>query len=191
MSAEDVRPVVATIDWRRLDVEGRDRCCLEQTDDGWRLRGEAIFTEGTAAARLAYDVRCDHRWLTSGGTVTGTIGARRFDVRIERRAGGWVMNAAAAAIAGDCVDLDLGFTPATNLIQLRRLALAVGAAADAPVAWLDVGSTSLDRIDQRYERRSEHHYWYESPRFDYAALLAVRSDGFITSYPNLWAAIDE
>lgn len=87
-----------------------------------------------------------------------------------------------------CSDLDLGFTPATNLLQLRRLALADGQAADVPVAWLDVSAGTLDLLSQRYERRTKGTYWYEAARFDYAALLEVDPSGFIQRYPELWEA---
>jgi uncharacterized protein len=36
----------------------------------------------------------------------------------------------------DCVDVDLGFTPATNLIVLRGLSLKIGQRAQAPAAYL-------------------------------------------------------
>jgi hypothetical protein len=88
----------------------------------------------------------------------------------------------------ECVDLDLGFTPATNLSQLRRVALQVGEAVDVPVAWLDVDAGTLDKLHQRYERRSEETYWYEAPRFNYSALLQVSALGFVEKYPNLWEA---
>ena len=86
-----------------------------------------------------------------------------------------------------CLDLDLGFTPATNLTQLRRVALPVGTGADIPVAWLDVPAGRLERLDQRYERRTVEGYWYAAPRFDYAALLQVSALGFVEQYPGLWA----
>jgi hypothetical protein len=87
-----------------------------------------------------------------------------------------------------CVDLDLGFTPATNLFQLRRVALQVGQAADVPVAWLDGFVGTLDTLYQRYERRTAEAYWYEAPRFTYFALLQVNAFGFVEKYPNLWEA---
>ena len=40
----------------------------------------------------------------------------------------------APAVSG-CIDVALGFTPATNLLSIRRLALAVGARAEVTVAW--------------------------------------------------------
>jgi uncharacterized protein len=63
-----------------------------------------------------------------------------------------------------------------------------GQAADVPVAWLDVAAGTLEVLPQRYERRSEAAYWYEAPRFDYAALLEVSPAGFIQRYPGLWEA---
>jgi hypothetical protein len=47
--------------------------------------------------------------------------------------------------------MDLGFTPATNLLQLRRPALEPGQAAAAPAAWLDVSAGTLEELTQRYE----------------------------------------
>jgi len=84
--------------------------------------------------------------------------------------------------------LDLGFTPATNLSQLRRIALAEGQAADVPVAWLDVATGSLVALPQRYERRTASTYWYEAPSVGYADLLEVAPSGFVRRYPGLWEA---
>ncbi|MCY1380818.1 putative glycolipid-binding protein [compost metagenome] len=89
-----------------------------------------------------------------------------------------------------CVDLDLGFTPATNLLQLRRLNLAPGESADAPAAWVDIEDGGLSELMQRYERRGEGTYAYEAKRFDYAEVLGVTADGFVSDYPRLWRAED-
>ncbi len=96
------------------------------------------------------------------------------------------MNDAVVGGLSECVDLDLGFTPATNLFQLRRLALAEGQIAEVPVAWLDVAAGTLDVLSQRYERRTEATFWYAAPRFAYAALLEVNSVGLVRRYPGLW-----
>jgi hypothetical protein len=100
----------------------------------------------------------------------------------------WTLNENVIPGLEACVDLDLGFTPATNLTQLRRIALAKGQAADVPVAWLDVGSGKMSVLPQRYERRSEEIYWYEAPTANYQGLIEVCSTGFIRRYPGLWEA---
>jgi Putative glycolipid-binding len=45
----------------------------------------------------------------------------------------------------DCVDVDLGFTPATNTLPIRRLGLEVGEAAGLAVAWLN-GPRSVSNV---------------------------------------------
>ena len=57
-----------------------------------------------------------------------------------------------------------------------------------PVAWLDVEQEARAALHQRYERRSEATYWYESPSAGYRALLEVDGVGFVRRYPGLWEA---
>jgi hypothetical protein len=175
--------------WRRLDTPGHDACSLRQRETGWELDGTAVFAHEGAPARLAYKLACDDSWRTQSGDVTGVLGTEPIDINITRSAEGiWIRNGAVVPGLEACVDLDLGFTPATNLFQLRRLALNEGQAADAPVAWLDVSTGALDLLLQRYERRSPSTYWCEAPRFNYAALLEVSPLGFVLRYPGLWEA---
>jgi len=177
----------ASILWTRLDTPGHDACSLTEIDSGWRLDGSAVFVHEGVPARLTYSLRCDASWRTQRGEVIGSIGTEPMDFNISRSAEGiWTRNGTIVPGLQGCVDLDLGFTPATNLFQLRRLALTEGQAADAPVAWLDVSSGALDLLFQRYERRSKLTYWYEAPRFGYAALLDVSPLGFVRRYPGLW-----
>jgi hypothetical protein len=175
--------------WRRLDLPGHDACLLEQAEAGWRLAGTAVYQMDGEPACLSYEVSCDLAWRSLGGRVHGWIGARSLELRIERQErSGWSLNGQAAPQVAACLDLDLGFTPATNLLPLRRLALALGQGAAAPAAWLDLASGTLATLEQRYERLTATQYWYSAPRFDYTALLEVDPGGFILQYPGLWAA---
>lgn len=179
----------ASIIWRRLDISGHDACTLYERRGGFELDGCALFVHEGAPARLNYKLVCDGSWRTLRGRVDGVVGGRVMDIVIERSAEGvWTRNGAIVSGLNGCVDLDLGFSPASNLCQLRRLNLADGNAADAPVAWLDVSSNTLSVLAQRYERRAKLTYWYEAPRFDYAALLEVNEVGFVLRYPGLWEA---
>jgi hypothetical protein len=173
--------------WQRLESAGHDACRLIQTDRGWRLEGTTTFLHEREPACLIYEVDCDKAWRTQEGVVWGWAGTREVDLRIAHRSdGAWTVNGRPVAGLEDCVDLDFGFTPATNLFQIRRIALQVGQAADVPVAWFDVPGGTLEKIHQKYERRTVDTYWYESPRFQYAALLQVNTVGFVEKYPGLW-----
>jgi uncharacterized protein len=125
--------------------------------------------------------------VTQHGRVRGWLDARFVDLEIARTGTGrWTINGATVPGLEACVDLDLGFTPATNTLQLRRIALADGQSTEVPVSWLDIGAGTLERLSQRYERRTATAYWYEAPRFDYAALLEVTPTAFVRLYPGLW-----
>jgi uncharacterized protein len=179
--------IVASILWRRLDAPGHDACRLEASEAGWRLDGTAVFREDRVPARLTYCVACDEEWRTEQGQVHGWIGRQSVEFIIARTSGGvWTLNGDAVPGLEGCMDLDFGFTPATNLLQLRRIGLAEGQAADVPVAWFDVSGGSLTVLPQRYERRSGSAYWYESRTANYQGLLEVASTGFIRKYPGLW-----
>jgi hypothetical protein len=175
--------------WRRVDMPGHDACRLDETSSAWKIDGTAVFRDEGGPAMLAYHVEGGAGWRARRAWVRGWIGERRIDVAILRKRTSWHLDAVAVAGLDACVDLDLGFTPATNLIPIRRLALEIGQAADAPAAWLDVATGTLKRLDQRYERRSETAYWYEAPMFGYAAELDVGPTGFVRRYPGLWDSV--
>lgn len=173
--------------WRRLDTPGHDACRLIQIDSGWQLAGAAVFDHNGTVAQLTYSVACDTAWKTQSGEVHGWIGTEMFDLVVRRSSdGGWHANGAAVVGLEHCTDLDLGFTPATNLLSIRRLALEVGQAAEVPAAWLDVDDRRIAVLPQRYERRSDTIYAYDAPSFDYHASLEVTSAGFVRHYPGLW-----
>jgi uncharacterized protein len=180
---------VGTILWRRLDAAGHDACRLVERGGAWRLEGAATFRHEGVPACITYGLDSDGEWRTREGVVHGWVGARPLDFRITRTPDGiWTLNGQVVPRLDGCVDLDFGFTPASNLFQLRRVALQVGQAADVLVAWLDVAAGTLDILHQRYERRADEVYWYEAPRFDYSALLRVSAIGFVETYPRLWEA---
>jgi hypothetical protein len=173
--------------WRRLESPGHDACHVDARATGWELHGGAAFRHNGTAAWLAYRVSCDQAWRTLRGEVQGWLGERAVECTIIRAANGaWTFNGALVPGLDSLVDLDLSFTPATNFLQLRRIALAVGHAADVPVAWLEVSKGSLEFLPQRYERRTETTYWYEAPTVGYAGLLEINSTGFVSVYPGLW-----
>jgi len=174
--------------WRRLDTAGHDACRLVRRAAGWRLEGTAAFRhEAGAVSCVSYQVECDEVWRTREGRVCGWVGDQRVDIGVRRTSEGeWLLDGRKVEGVKGCLDLDLGFTPATNLFQLRRMALAVGQSQELTVAWLDIPDGGLGKLAQRYERRAEDEYWYAAPRFDYAAVLKVDGTGFVRLYPRLW-----
>ena len=175
--------------WRRLDRPGRDAALLRSDGDGWLLQGAAAFDHEDGPVAVAYQVKVDARWETKRGLVSGFLGDQTIAHEIRRDDAGWRLNGVAAKGLDHLVDLDFGFTPATNVLQLSRIALKPSQSAEVPVVWLDLDSASLTELPQRYERRSEASYWYEAPTVPYRALLEIAPNGFVQSYPDLWRLV--
>jgi uncharacterized protein len=175
--------------WTRLDRPGRDAALLRPHGDGWLLQGAAAFDHDGGPATVAYQVETDARRETRRGLLCGFLGDKTVRHEILRDKAGWRLNGVSVEGLADLVDLDYGFTPATNALQLARIALRPGQRAEVPVAWFDVDSASLTELPQSYERRAEASYWYQAPTVPYQALLKIAPNGFVQSYPGLWRLV--
>lgn len=172
--------------WRRDDGAGHDACGLWTDGDGWQLRGTAVFVFAGIPCRLDYAVYGDRSWRSRRASVTGWTGRQAVDLHITAHAGRWELNGEHQSAVDGCTDLDFSFTPATNLIPLRRLELPVGAEAGAAAAWLDFPAGCLVRLEQVYHRVADGTYDYRAPALGFAARLDVSPAGFVTRYGDRW-----
>lgn len=180
--------IVATAFWRRLDTEGHDACRLIRKTDGWRLSGNAAFDHQGELALLAYRVDFDVSWKTLAAHVDGSVGLRPLAFDIETTASGeWLLNGEPQPEAEGCIDLDLGFTPATNLIAIRRLQPAEGVEIQTDAAYYLEFTDRLGCLGQTYRRIGRERMHYTSPAHGYEATLTVSGMGFVTEYPGLWS----
>lgn len=185
----EIQVQVSSVLWRRLDTPGHDVCRLEKSDAGWKLEGVAVFLHEEGPASLRYRIACDLTWRTINGAVHGYLGERPVAIRVNHASDDqWTFNGAPVAGFEHLIDLDFSFTPSSNFFQLQRLDFKVGEGRDMDVVWLDPAAGILQKLPQRYERRSETKYIYEAPTVPYAAEIEIRPDGFIRRYPDLWEA---
>ena len=171
--------------WRRLDQPGHDAARLSRTPSGWTLEGCAAFHEHGPTG-LRYRLQLAPDFATVSATIEGQRSGDPFAHEFRRSGDEWELDGAPVPGLGHLVHLDFGFSPATNLQQLRHARLAVGEEAAIPAAWFDIGEATLVRLPQRYRRIAEDRYWYSSPESDYEAVLEMAENGFVRLYPGLW-----
>lgn len=169
-----------TLLWRRHDEPGMEACRLVRHAGGWRIEGEAVFSNDGIACRASYAVECDDAWHSRSARVSAWIGDESREVTLEQ---GWSPELA------DCIDVDLQFTPCTNTLPIRRLNLAIGASANVSAAWLRFPSLQLERLEQKYTRLTERTYRYESRGGSFTAELEVDEDGLVVRYGDLWSRV--
>jgi uncharacterized protein len=181
------RKPLASYLWRRLDQPGLDACCLFRLANGWRLSGSSVFREQRKNCRFSHEVTTDREWKIREARVSGCLGRRPIELRIRPgRSGQWRINDQVRKGMADCIDVDLGFTPATNQIALRRLALRIGERAEAPAAYVQFPRMNLVRLPQTYRRTGRTSYFYESPTASYSGTLQVLPSGAVRDYPDVF-----
>lgn len=180
-------PLDTSILWRREDVPGHEVLRLVQGDSGWTLNGFALLAHEGRPCRLAYVVRCDAAWRTTAVHVSGRIGNEQTGLVISRDAeDSWMLNDSPVPTVAGCIDVDLHFSPSTNLLPIRRLHLGIGESAEVRAAWLRFPQMRLEPLVQTYERIGERTYRYRSGSF--TADLEVNDQSIPTRYGDLWVA---
>ncbi len=175
--------------WRRLDRPGHEYARLSRDATRWQLTGVAVFQHEQQPCRLDYSVICDGQWLTQAGRVTGWVGDKGVDVAVSVDASGtWRINGNECPEVAGSIDLDLNFSPSTNLLPIRRLNLSIGEQAQVKAAWLRFPGFTLEPLEQIYRRVDDVIYSYESAGGKFVAELKVNAVGFVTLYPKGWAA---
>lgn len=185
-------PELVRLHWRRIDVPGSERARIERVVAGWRLSGELEVREPERSARLRYAIECDSAWIARSAAVEGEADGARLSFALEHDGEGhWVCNGAARPELTGALDLDFGFTPATNLLPIRRLELGLGAQAAVRSAWLRFPELRLEPLGQSYAREAERAFRYRSQvdGAEFSALLEVDACGCVLRYEGLWEAL--
>jgi uncharacterized protein len=181
-------PVAA---WRHAGArEGFEVLFVRRDGGGWMLEGAATAAEDDDAWTVSYTVLVDKAWTTRGAHVRGLSALGRFSTRVETDGtGAWSIDGVPAPQLDGCLDVDLEASACTNALPIRRVALAVGASADAPAAYVRARDGRVERLEQRYTRLADEsgrqRYDYTAPAFGVQTVLTFDAGGLVLDYPGL------
>ena len=175
--------------WRGIHLGGHEACRLFRRGQEWRLEGTAVFAHDQRPCKLSYLVTCDTQWNTQIAVVSGWVGDDDVDIELTVDADqNWAVNGLNNPAVQGCIDVDLNFSPSTNLLPIRRLNLGVGQQAEVKAAWLRFPGFELEPLVQVYQRVNEFCYRYESGGGTFTADLTVNEVGFVRNYPGIWTS---
>lgn len=168
--------------WRRSDeILADEHCTLSVRDSGLSLFGTVIGADGSIPIRVEYRVLADGTGLTTAAHVRDLRGFEQRTLTIDRSTKGtWTVDGAAVPGLRGCTDVDLGCSPSTNTLPIRRLNLRVGASTTIKAAWVRFPTLEVVKSAQTYSRLDEFTYRYASG--DFAADLTVDDDGLVMDY---------
>ncbi len=173
---------VRRVTWRRSDdVETDEHCTLTLRGGGLSLVGTVLGAEAGLPLRIEYRVLADPSGLTTAAHVREVRGFEQRALTLERNTkGAWSLDGKAERTLRGCTDVDLGFSPSTNTLPIRRLRLGIGTSKTIQAAWVRFPDLTVTKSAQTYTRLDEFTYRYESGTF--SAELVVDDDGLVAQY---------
>ena len=178
--------VLSALAWKRVDTTGIERFQMERQASGSTLRGTIVLVQDGIPFEARYEVRCDQAWVTRAVVVDlrGPEGDR--SLRITAESGRWSADGGPLEAVRGCIDVDLGWTPSTNILPIRRLDLGVGESKSVTAAWVRFPELTVEPLSQEYRRLDERRYRYSSAGGRFVAELEVDEDGLVTTYGQIW-----
>jgi len=179
---------MTTVLWRNLERDGLDRCTLDAGPEGTRLAGTVLTVEEGRPVEVRYLVEADEAGCTRLVEVRELRGGteRRLRLAADGR-GGWTVSGRPAPELDGCLDVDLGNTPATNTLPIRRLGLAPGQAADVLVARVRFPMLGVEPSRQRYECVEAGRYRFVLG--GHQAMLHLGPGGLVLTREGGWQAL--
>jgi hypothetical protein len=186
--------------WEGIDDWRAEVAEVELTDDGVCATGTQLGVD-PMPYRLDYTLEAREQFITTRlqVEVTGEGWSRRLHL-MHDGAGRWTCDAGAdgkvdlpppggdaRALAG-ALDCDLGLSPLTNLMPVRRHRLnELAGACDLVMAWVFVPALEVVPYGQRYEhvRRDVVRFVDRGLSPGFEAELELDADGLVRLYPEL------
>jgi uncharacterized protein len=193
---------VRTVLWQGIQSPGSEWCTLEREPEGWRFRGIVLVEVATVPVLVQYVVALASNWATQAVEIVMRSGdasePRELTLTVapDQR---WQITRVPSpnpampqddlqALLG-LVDVDLGFSPVTNTLPIRRLNPAIGEAVAVTAAWVRFPELTIEPLPQRYIRLAERRYRYESAGGAFVAEIEVDDLGLVTAYEGGWQRI--
>jgi uncharacterized protein len=176
--------------WQWVQSPGLERFQLLTAPDQWILRGTILTLIEHGPAEAHYEIVCDSAWHTRSAEISVNDGHTERQLRIRAADGRWYANEQLSETVNGCIDIDLGWTPSTNTLPIRRLQLHIGQSSGSVVAaWVRFPDLILEPLPQKYLRVSDRLYRYSSRGGAFVAQISVDDEGLALDYEGVWCRV--
>jgi hypothetical protein len=173
-----------TIRWRPVSGEGLEHLELRATDGGIVAHSAIVGTFEGLAFGASYEIRLSPDWRFRSLTLARADGA---SLALEADAAGlWTMNGRPAPQFDGCIDVDVGATPFTNTLPIRRARFDIGVPQPFRMAWVPLDTLDPFVDEQIYTQLAPDRYRYRAADGSFEADITVDDDGLVIEYPGLF-----
>ncbi len=185
---------MAVVRWQDWQGYGLEHCVYREETEGLFLEGVVAGTRhGTYGGH--YLVRTDALFRTREVRLEYVSGPRLHIESDDQ--GNWtdIITGKPLPTLNDCFDVDIGITPATNTLPIKRLNLSAQESQDITVAYIPLpdqieGEFLPQRAEQRYTCLVPHHrYRYDGLFRAFSAELEIDESGLVLDYPDTFRRV--
>jgi hypothetical protein len=177
--------------WRWLQGSGLERFEFLRIGDEWLFRGTILTLSHDAAAEARYEITCDRSFHTRAANISvrDAVGERKLQISAED--GRWFENGVENQTVAGAIDIDLGWSPATNTLPIKRLKLEIGqASGEFIAAWVRFPELKLQPLPQEYLRLGNRKYRYSSRGGAFVAELLADEHDLVLDYEGFWQRVE-
>jgi uncharacterized protein len=175
--------------WHCSLLASSEYASIIEEENSRLLRGIAVLPLGGEPCHIDYHVTCDGSWMPRSCNVRVVLPTqvRTIELRSDH-VGHWEVNGSDAPHLKGCSDIDLGWTPATNTVPIRRLDLEVGDTTSIVAAWVRFPELDIVSNQQHYTRMATDRWRYQSGDYDFELVTHTASGLVLTYGDDLWRA---
>ena len=176
--------------WRWLQGTGLERFELLRGANDWVFRGTILTLASDVPAEARYEIICDRSFHTRQATVSVRDATGERTLQIAAENGRWFENGRENHAVKGANDIDLGWSPSTNTLPIKRLKLEIGqTSGEFIAAWVRFPELTLQPLPQEYVRLSDRQYRYSSRSGAFVANLLVDEDDVVLDYEGFWQRV--
>ena len=173
-----------------MQSPGLERFEFARIGDEWIFRGTILTLAHDSPAEARYEIACDTWFHTQRANIFLRDSSGERSLKIDARDGRWFENGRENEMIKGTVDIDLGWSPSTNTLPIRRLNLEVGqASGEVIAAWVRFPELALQPLPQEYTRLAERQYRYSSRGGAFVANLVVDDHDLVLDYEGFWQRV--
>jgi hypothetical protein len=174
--------------WYSPRLDSMEHFRYREEDQGHRLEGIVVLSRDQTPTTIHYEVVVDAVWGLICANVLCTDLDGETDIGVKTEGERWWVNGRERTDLAGCTDIDLGWTPATNTLPIRRTRLHVGETSKVAAVWVTFPELAVRRMEQTYSRKSASVWTYSSANF--TADLVMDTNGIVVTYgPDVWSTL--
>lgn len=176
--------------WKSKVLGSIEYATIMEQNSNWTIESTVLIaSEKIPGCKIQYSIKLSKNWELDIAVVEiDKLGLKKVLIIELDEEKTWIINKKRDDRFSACTDIDLGFSPMTNTIPIRRLELKKGETISLSACWLEFPSFKLKPLEQKYTCLDENTYLYESGT-NFKATLQVDKMKIVKDYPKVWQMI--